>query len=540
MERSSGIMDTSTPRPTSAQTPATQSERVVLLPDAQGIPRMPLTKIVATIGPASSDPEVIRKLIEGGVSIFRLNFSHGSLEDHVDRVQTIRRIAKELHRCTAILGDLQGPKIRVGDVPPDGLDVPTGARVRFVRTSVLASAPAPGATPFVYTFSSTYRALIDDVEPGQRLLVNDGAVRMLIVEKSDDYVDCTVTHGGLITSGKGVNLPESKLTIGSLTDRDWECVEWAVRHDLDFLALSFVRSADDVRTLSEGLAAIKHRAGVPHMRMPIVAKIELPSAVENIDGIFQATDAIMIARGDLGVEMDLARVPVIQRRLQAASDLWGKPCIVATQMLETMISSPSPTRAEASDVAGAIFDRADAVMLSGETAVGRYPVVAVEHMRRIAEYTELELAQRPQTTSAPQKLIETRYRTAALAHGAWTIAQDMDAKFIVVWSQQGGGARYLSQNNFHIPIIAATTDERAARRMQLLRGVTPILMPRPENLAHFTAMADSFLLETAWAKQGDVCVLVAGEPIGVEGITNSLAIHSVGSPETGFARYGTA
>ncbi|HRP61865.1 MAG TPA: pyruvate kinase, partial [Phycisphaerales bacterium] len=533
-----GIMDTSTPQPTSAQKPST--DRTALLPDGQGIPMMPLTKIIATIGPASSDPEVIRKLIEGGVAIFRLNFSHGSLDDHVDRVRTIRQIAKELHRCTAILGDLQGPKIRVGTVPNDGLDVPTGARVRFVRSPVVASPPTPGVVPQVYTFSSTYEALIEDVEPGQRLLVNDGAVRMLVVEKSADCIDCTVTHGGLITSGKGVNLPESKLTIGSLTDRDWECVEWAVRHDLDFLALSFVRSAEDVRTLVEGLAEIKHRAGVPNMRMPIVAKIELPSAVENIDGIFEATDAIMIARGDLGVEMDLARVPVIQRRLQAASDLWGKPCIVATQMLETMISSPSPTRAEASDVAGAIFDRADAVMLSGETAVGRYPVVAVEHMRRIAEYTELELARQPQTTSAPQKLIETRYRTAALAHGAWTIAQDMDAKFIIVWSQQGGGARYLSQNNFHIPIIAATTDERAARRMQLLRGVTPILMPRPENLAQFTTMADAFLLKAAWAKPGDVCVLVAGEPIGVEGITNSLAIHSVGSPDTGFAKHGTA
>jgi pyruvate kinase len=237
------------------------------------------------------------------------------------------------------------------------------------------------------------------------------------------------------------------------------------------------------------------------------------------------------------VEIDLARVPVIQKRLLAIASDYGKPCIVATQMLESMINSPSPTRAEVSDVAGAIEDGADAVMLSGETAVGKHPILAVENMRRIAEHTEQYLASLPQQPSPPRKLVESRYRTAALAHGAWTIAQDIAAKFIVVWSQQGGGARYLSQNNFTVPIIAITSDDRAARQMQLLRAVIPLRMPQPENLAHFTRMIDVYLLETGWARQGDSCILMAGAPIGLQGVTNSLAIHNIGNPNTGFARH---
>jgi pyruvate kinase len=499
-----------------------------------------LTKIIATIGPATSDAEAIQRLIEAGVSIFRLNFSHGTPEEHAARVRIIREVADELGTPTAILGDLQGPKIRVGQVAPEGIEVPTGSIVQFQREPMFAQ-PPPNAR-----FSSTYAGLVDDVRPGERLLVNDGAVRMLIVERSDDAVTCTVTHGGLITSGKGINLPDSNLTIEAISERDWQHVEWSLTHGVDMLAISFVRGARDVRALAEGArriaAELSRRPGAePALslaadRIPIIAKIELPQAVEMIEEILDAADGILIARGDLGVEMDLAHVPVIQKRLQHASDLWGKPCIVATQMLESMIANPAPTRAEASDVAGAIFDGADAVMLSGETAVGRYPAVAVEHMRRIALFTEAHLATLPQKTSAPTKLIESRYRTAGLAHGVWTVAQDIGAKLVVVWSQQGGGARYLSQNNFRIPIIAATTDARAARRMQVLRGVTPVVLPRPESVAHFTRMADEYLLGAGRAEEGDTCVLVAGEPIGESGVTNMLAIHRVGSPDTGFAR----
>jgi pyruvate kinase len=502
---------------------------------ARDFTQPPLTKVIATIGPASSSEEMIRKLVEAGVSIFRLNFSHGSLDEHAERVRTIRSVADELGSNTAVLGDLQGPKIRVGEVPEGGITVETGRRAIFQRTPILASFGEPGVVPA--RFSSTYPQLIDDVEPGQRLLINDGAVRMLIAEKNDEEIICHVTHGGLVTTGKGINLPDTDLSVEVLSDRDWKHVRWAIEHDLDFLALSFVRSADDVHLLQNGLDTMRAELDRTEMRMPIIAKIELPRAVKHAEAIIDAADGIMIARGDLGVEFDLARVPVVQKELLSISDRYGKPCIVATQMLETMIDSPTPTRAEASDVAGAIFDGTDAVMLSGETAVGKYPVVAVETMRRIAQYTEAHMATLPQKTSAPQKLIETRYRTAALAHGVWTIVQDIAAKLVVVWSQGGGGARYLSQNNFHVPIIAVTSDPRAARKMQLFRAVRPVQMRTPKSAAEFTRLMDAYLQESGLAQPNDVCVLVAGEPIGKAGVTNSLAIHAVGNPDTGYARH---
>lgn len=498
-------------------------------------PRPVLTKIIATIGPASSAPDIVSKLIEAGVSIFRLNFSHGTREDHAQRVRTIRDVSRDLSRPVAIMGDLQGPKIRVGQVAEGGVNVQTGSTVIFQRATMIAKVTS---TPHV--FSSTYEHLLDDVEPGQRLLVNDGAVRMLIVAKHGDRIECSATLGGLITSGKGINLPDTPVSATAITERDWDNTQWAIETGLDFLALSFVRDAEDVTTLRHGIHQRErqfreHATPQAASQLRIIAKIELPSAIAHIESILDASDGIMVARGDLGVEMDPAKVPVIQKMLIQRSDCWGKPCIVATQMLESMINSPAPTRAEASDVANAIFEGADAVMLSGETAVGKYPVLAVENMRRIAECTEAHLTSLPQKPSPPQKLIESRYRTAALAHGAWTIAQDIAAKFIVVWSQQGGGARYLSQNHFCIPIIAISSDDRAARQMQLLRGVVPLRMEPPESLTHFTHMVDAYLLETGWASEGDPCILIAGMPIGVTGSTNRLAIHNIGDPATGFS-----
>ena len=501
------------------------------------VSKPPLTKIIATVGPASSSAEMIGKLIETGVSVFRLNFSHGTPDDHEARVHIIRSVSQAYGRPVAIMGDLQGPKIRVGKVEGDGINVATGSTVVFKRGDFVAR-PAASGQP--QSFSTTYSGLVDDVAPGQRLLVNDGAVRMLIVAKRRDEIECTVTNGGSISSGKGINLPDSHLNVPALSERDWHNVEWSIEHDLDFLAQSFVRRREDVAELMRGIetSAAKIHRGHENLECPlhVIAKIETPAAVANIDSIIQAADAIMIARGDLGVEMDLAKVPVIQKQLLATAETYGKPCIVATQMLESMIHSPSPTRAEANDVAGAIMDGADAVMLSGETAIGEYPVVAVESMRRIALCTEEYLASQPQKPSAPQKLIESRYRTAALAHGAWQIAQDIGAKFIIVWSQQGGGARYLSQNHFAVPIIACSSDDRAARQMQLLRGVVPVRMPVPEDLSHFTRMVDAYLQETRWAIPGDLCILIAGAPIGQQGVTNSLAIHEIGNPKTGFAQ----
>jgi len=468
------------------------------------------------------------------VSIFRLNFSHGTLETHAQTLRRIREVAADRPRQVAVLGDLQGPKVRVGRVEAGGVRVEPGDRVIFQRDGVVAS---PDDQPL--RLSSTYERLIDDVNVGERVLINDGAIRMLTVEKTAETLECTVTVGGRISSGKGINLPESNISAPALTERDVECVAWTVEHEVDVLALSFVRSARELNALR---AAIREQAsaqgkGDDGLRLPIIAKIELPTAVEHIESILEAADGIMVARGDLGVEMELARVPVIQKRLIEASHAAGKPCIVATQMLESMIDSPTPTRAEASDVATAIFARVDAVMLSGETAVGKFPVLAVEYMRQIAAQTEGYVAEQPATPSPPAKPREERYRTAALAHGVWTIAQDYGARVVVVWSQTGGGARLLSQNEFCIPIVAISSDERAVRQMQLLRGVFPVRFDLPEDLSAFTARVDEYLLEHDIAERGDPCILVAGSPLGVSRNTNSLAIHEVGNPDTGFARH---
>jgi pyruvate kinase len=481
------------------------------------------------VGPATSSAASIRQLIEAGVSVFRLNFSHGTIEEHTQRADLIRTAARDCSRPLAILGDLQGPKIRVGSVAGDGIELSAGCAVWFCRGSFTAEVPNYGEP---VRLACTHARLIDDVEPGQRLLINDGAVRLLIVAKHADHIECTVSAGGgVVSSGKGINLPDTSLSVPALGERDYQHVAWSLGQDLDFLALSFVRSANDVASLrtvmGESLPSEK--------RGPlIIAKIEHPAAVLAMDEILNAADGIMVARGDLGVEMELAQVPIIQKQLLDAADSWGKPCIVATQMLESMIHNANPTRAEASDVANAILDGADALMLSGETAVGRYPALAVQNMRRISQVTEAHIASLPAQPSPPARLVASRYRTAALAHGVWIVAQDIAAKFIVVWSQSGGGARYLSQNNFTIPIFAVTSNVLAARKMQLLRGVIPLVMPVPENPAHFTRMADAYLLETGWATTGDACILVAGGPIGEAGVTNSMAIHRVGDPNSGY------
>ena len=481
------------------------------------------TKIIATIGPASSDRVIVRKLIEAGVRIFRLNFSHGDLNQHSERVATIRDVGLELNRSIAIFGDLQGPKIRVGPVAEGGVFVPTGTIVIFQREDDTVS--ADDRSP---RFTCTYPGVIDDVVPGQRMLINDGAVRMLIIEKSADEIVCSVMNGGLITTGKGINLPDSTLNVKIIGERDWKNVRWAVEHELDCLALSFVRSALDVQELKDGLERIQSEGKADYVRMPVIAKIELPQAVQNIQEILVAADGIMIARGDLGVEMDLASLPVIQKKLLKAAQDHGKPTIVATQMLETMITSTIPTRAEASDVAGAVFDEADAVMLSGETAVGEYPVIAVETMRRIVEQTESYLATQSAHDRPPVTISASNQSIAALTHGVWTIANDIGANLIVVWTKRGHGARFLSQNTFHVPIVGVTSDLRVARQMQFFRSVIPIVMPVPENLADMVAQVDRRLMDSGLARKGDPTVLVSGGPLGDERIPHRLAIHTIG------------
>ena len=513
-----------------------------------------LAKIVATIGPASESPEVVRRLILAGVSVFRFNFSHGDFAAHERRLQTVRSVAAGLDRAVAVLGDLQGPKIRVGKIPagvgspsPSGggsIAVAAGQDVILKKGVGVASVrQATNGCEAVLPVSP--ETLVDEVEPGQRVLINDGAIRMLAVERDSvaGEVRCRVTVGGTITSGKGINLPHSDISTSAITDRDWECVAWAVEHEMDYVALSFVRRAAEVRQLKEKLdelcAAKAKREGLTGPDAPwisVVSKIEKPQALQDLEAIIDASDAVMVARGDLGVEMDIAAVPVAQKRIVSACQQYGKPCIVATQMLETMIENASPTRAEASDVANAIFDGADAVMLSAETATGKHPALVVETMSRIVAAAEARLAEIQGAESPPTRFNLQHRMTASLAHGAWHIARDLSAKAVVCWSEQGGTARYLSQNGFFCPIVAYSSSPRATRRMALFSGVIPVcaLPPGTGTLSEWNAAVDACVVSKGLAKTGDKLVLLAGRPLGKAKATNTIAVHEVGQAASGY------
>ena len=493
-----------------------------------------LAKIIATIGPASESPEMVAKLIEAGVSVFRFNFSHGTLDEQARRLGTVREVAERLGRCIACMGDLQGPKIRVGRVPDGGIEAPAGRIVVFRRGLDEAFEETDATGEHVCALPTTYEGLVREVQPGQRVLINDGAIRMLAIDATEDELRCSVTVGGLITSGRGINLPESDISAPALTERDWTCVEWAVEHGLDFLALSFVRSPEEVLELKARLA--RSCTGASESPIPVIAKIEKPQALVHLSEIVQAADGIMVARGDLGVEMDIAHVPVAQRRIVSQCAFWGKPCIIATQMLESMVESAIPTRAEASDVANAVFDGADVVMLSGETAVGRHPDLVVDMMRRIVLAAEESVRESPNASSPPEAPGARRYRTAALAHGAWHVVADVGAKVIVCWSQHGGTARYLSQNDFRLPIVAYSSHAPTTRRMALLKGVTPVCADPPPSgrLADWNARVDADLLAMGLAQRGDTVVLVAGKPLGTVKATNSLCVSVVGDGASGF------
>ncbi len=486
-----------------------------------------LTKIIATLGPASNDPATLIRLIEEGARVFRINFSHGKFEDFEQLLLAVRRVSEETGIAAGVMGDLSGPKIRVGKVRDGGVTLRVGQQVEFQRQPIVAGDNLSGDSPAV--FSSTYPAFIDEVEPGNRLLIDDGAIRMLVTEKTghddDKRLICNVTVGGVVTTAKGINLPDTIILAPSLTEHDLKCVDWAVRHGVDFLALSFVRRAQDIRELK---TLLSQSAQDPSFAIPIVAKIEKPQAINELEEIVHEADALMVARGDLGVEMDLPMVPVIQKRIIAAAHDYGKPVIVATQMLQSMIESSSPTRAEVNDVANAIYDGADAVMLSGETAVGKYPVQAVNIMGLIAKTTQRDLTERSTRDShPPARLVENHYRTAALAHGVNVVVRDLDAQIMGVWSQRGGGARYLSQNRPLIPIIAASSDPVVLRRMTMLYAVTPVLMDQPKSLEDFATKISRLILDRGWGQKGDQVVLIAGEPIGTPGATNTLLIRQL-------------
>ncbi len=506
-------------------------------------PSFLLTKIIATLGPATQSKEMIRALVEKGVRVFRINFSHGSFDEHETILHNIRETEKETGIFTAVIGDLAGPKIRIGKVIEGGINVSENQEVIFTKKEVIT-----GKGDDKIVFSTNFPEFIDEVKTGENILLDDGNVRMeckqITGEGSNRKVICKVVTGGELSTAKGINLPDTDLSMPALTEKDLKCVEFAVKHHFDYLALSFVRKPEDLLLLKDKLRAL---GVLPEMTtespgdlgfselpenktdfIPIIAKIEKPQAIKNLDSIVRHSDAIMVARGDLGVEMDLADVAVLQKEIIHMCHEYGKPVIVATQMLQSMINSKSPTRAEVSDVANAIFDGVDAVMLSGETAVGKYPIETVAIMNKIASRTSEYIKKNAIQSVAASSRPDISENPEAIARGVQTIAENINPLFLVIWTNRGVSAVYLSQQRMPIPILAFSSIKSRLRKLALLYGVKPIYHQTPSSGSTFIRSIDKILLNKNWAKKDDPVVVISSDPIQRKGLANRIVIHLIG------------
>jgi pyruvate kinase len=469
------------------------------------------TKIVATLGPATNDPDMVGRLVDAGADVFRINFSHGERADHLGRLRLIQSVCAVRGSRVAILADLQGPKIRVGRLPDEGVPLVVGAQVELVAGVETA---APPAIPVVYEH------LAKDVRPGDRILLDDGALELVVLGTDGDRVSCEVVRGGIVRSRKGVNLPGVAVSAPSLTDKDKADLAIAVEGDADYVALSFVRKPEDVLAARNEV----HKLGGT---IPIIAKLERPEAIDRLDDILAVSDGVMVARGDLGVEVAVEKVPSLQKEIIVRANSIGVPVITATQMLESMITNSRPTRAEASDVANAVFDGTDAVMLSGETAVGAYPVEAVEAMGRICDEAEAT----PHLVHPPPPSIDGLDVTATVCKSAVSAANDLHARLVVAFTDSGSTARFVSRFRPRTPIVGLTPVESTRRRMALFWGVqAPPRLDRGVELSQMIAQGDERLIEGGLAKPGDVVVVVAGPPGGAGG-TNRMLVHVIGRHE---------
>lgn len=468
------------------------------------------TKIVATLGPACDSEDRIRKLVEAGLDVARLNFSHGTQAEHAERIQRIRAVSAALDKPVAILQDLQGPKIRTGELASD---IPI--LLQDGAPFTITSEPTLGDARRV---STTYTNLPNDVRPGERILLSDGLIELSVTAINGNDVLTQVVHGGSLRAHQGINLPNSAVSTAAITDKDREDLKFGLEQGVDFVAMSFVRRADDVQQLKKLIAD----AG---KKTPVVAKIEKPQALDDIEAILEATDVIMVARGDLGVEMALEQVPIVQKNLIAAAARHNVPVITATQMLESMIVNPRPTRAEASDVANAIFDGTDAIMLSGETAVGQFPIEALSMMARIAEATESSPRYREQreVANALMRHHDHGDLSLAIARATHSIASTIDIAAIVAFTQSGYTARLVSKNRPSVPIYALVYTEETARRVSLYWGVTPLYCPHLSHLHELDGYIRDLLPKLDYAK-GTRVVMTGGHPLAAHGPTNFVKI----------------
>ena len=463
------------------------------------------TKIVCTIGPASSSKKTLRQLIRAGMDVARLNFSHGSHKGHKGVIRSVRRLSTELDKPVAILQDLQGPKIRTGELKEGRVELKKNQEWTITTRRI------KGGQGLI---STTYRGIVSDLKRGDAILIDDGMIELKVLSKDKEQLYCKVISGGILGEHKGINLPGVRTRIPSLTKKDKEDLKVGIEAGVDYVAISFVRSAKDVRALKRFLKNKK-------VDIPVIAKIEKPQALDELEGILDVCEGIMVARGDLGVELSLEKVPVAQKRMIRMANEKRKLVITATQMLESMTDHPRPTRAETSDVANAILDGTDAVMLSAETSVGNYPVESVRMMRKIARETETNFPTKPLYDRRPSNFPDVISEAACLA------ADDLGLKAIVAFSQSGFTAGLISKYRPPVPIIACTPDVEVQRRLALYWGVNARVVPHLVGTDKMIETVEDLLLKERLAKKGDRIAILGGTPLATRGKTNMMKLHVV-------------
>jgi pyruvate kinase len=472
------------------------------------------TKIVATIGPASRDEGTLRQMIRSGMNVARINFSHGDHDTHGETIDRIRKIAEEENAVIAILCDMQGPKIRIGKIANEPLNLKKGDQVTFTLGA------ADGTNNVI---SLPHPEFVRDIKPGMQLLLDDGNLEMVVTQTITNGLVSEVVVGGPLTSRKGVTAPTAKLSLSAITDKDREDIEFSLKKQCDYLAMSFVRTEEDIRELRW---LIRHLGG----EVAVIAKIEKQQALENIESIIAVCDGIMVARGDLGVETPAEEVPYHQKRIIQLCNQAGKPVITATQMLNSMVDNPRPTRAEASDVYNAILDGTDAVMLSNETAAGKYPIAAVETMARIAVIAEQAIfSKQPEERQVTRPNAEGREAISdAISQATCQIAEALNSKAIVTSTLTGYTTRRVAKERPHTPILCVTPSDITYRRMALIWGVLPLVIPEFHSIDEMIATVVGAAQDAQLVSRGDTLVLIAGVPFGIGGQTNFLKIHTVG------------
>ncbi|MEU0507294.1 pyruvate kinase [Nocardia sp. NPDC004278] len=467
------------------------------------------TKIVCTLGPATATEERIRELVESGMDVARLNFSHGEHSDHAENYKKVRQASDHIGRAVGILADLQGPKIRLGRFIEGKTVWASGEEVRITVDEI------DGTHDRV---STTYKELAKDAKPGDRLLIDDGKVGVTVIRVEGNDVVCRVTEGGPVSNNKGVSLPGMDVSVPALSEKDIEDLEFALKLGVDFIALSFVRSPSDVELVHD----VMDRVG---RRVPVIGKLEKPEAIDNLEAIVLAFDAVMVARGDLGVELPLEQVPLVQKRAIQMARENAKPVIVATQMLESMIENSRPTRAEASDVANAVLDGADAVMLSGETSVGAYPIETVRTMARIVHAVETESTRVPPLTHVP------RTKRGVISYAARDIGERLNAKALVAFTQSGDTVRRLARLHTPLPLLAFTPLPEVRSQLSLTWGTETFIVPTVDSTDAMIHQVDVALLSMERYQKGDLVVIVAGSPPGTVGSTNLIHVHRIGEED---------